>query len=199
MGARSWKLLSSPLVLAVSALMFFYFLFAVLPAEALRAARYTPPGAAFDTSFAYSAKEAIERAAAYSTEGRFQYIAARWSFDLLWPAVYGLFAFSAWSLSLGRLAKNPGYRRLAYLALLGPAFDYGENIAVTGLMAVPAESAFGWALAASIATPLKWIFVALGLGGGGGLLLATAIRGLRVRKRDATEVPRNHGTRTDRE
>ena len=54
------------------------------------------------------------------------------TFDLAWPPVYGLFALSAWAFALERLGPRVAtLRGLARIVLLGPGFDFAENIAAT--------------------------------------------------------------------
>jgi hypothetical protein len=175
---------SSPWLFAAAAILLVLFLVAVLPGESARAARTTPEGASYDLSLFYTPAEAFEKAAAHSVEGRFAYIAARWSFDLAFPLVYGLFAFTGWTFALARLGSRAAeLRGLAFVALLGPVLDFVENIAATVIMAsVPARPP-GWGIAASLATPLKWVFVVVGLGGAVALPVAAAIRALALRAR----------------
>jgi hypothetical protein len=178
---------SNPWFLAATAILFALFIALVLPGQSALAARSTPEGASFDTSFFYTPAAAFDKAAAYSVEGRFAYIAARWSFDLAWPLVYGLFAFSAWAFALERLGPRAAARRdLALFVLLGPGFDYAENIAATMIMATSPARPLGWGIAASAATPLKWAFVIVGIGGAVLLPVAAGIRALvrRVRSKD---------------
>ncbi|HAE22034.1 MAG TPA: hypothetical protein DCG47_06900 [Spirochaetaceae bacterium] len=143
--------LAKPWLFIAATAAFVVFAFTVLPAKAADAALYTPPGASFDTSLFYTPAEAIERAVSYGEEGRSAYIFDRWTFDLVFPLIYGLFMLSAWAFSLKRLAPGgaitdrvragaeksgeakPGYRWLLVPAL-GIAFDFAENSAVTLLM-----------------------------------------------------------------
>jgi hypothetical protein len=185
------RLAGKPAALAVAAALFALFVAIVLPAESEKAAAHTPPGASFDLSFFYTPAQALDRAASYSTEGRFAYIAARWGFDLAWPAVYGFFGIAAWAFALARLpslleggspARSRRRRRaLLVIPALGPVFDYAENIAATMLMASVPGRPLGWAVAASVATPLKWLFVFAGLGGSLVLPTIAAIRAARRR------------------
>jgi len=156
----------------------------VLPRQSAQAARTAPGGGSFDTSFFYTPGEAFTRAAGHSVEGRFAYIAARWSFDLAFPLVYGLFAFAGWSFALERLGPGAAaHRRLALVALAGPVFDLTENVAATVIMASVPFRPLAWGIAASLATPTKWIFVVIGIGGAVGLPLAAGIRALARRAR----------------
>jgi len=180
MSYRTWRIVSSPLFLAVTMVAFGLFAVFVLRPQAALMAAHTPPGAEFDTSFFYTPASALERAAAYTTEGRFVSIAAHWGFDLVFPMVYGLFIFAAWAFSLERLFQgSPLARRAAAATFLGPAFDYAENICVTMLMANEPVNRLGWAIAASGATALKWLFVVSGAAGSALLLLFFCLRGIR--------------------
>lgn len=166
--------LARPAAFGLALAVFAAFVALILPGKAADAALYTPPGAGFDTSFFYTPAEALERAAAYSAEGRAAYIYDRWTFDLAWPAAYGFFMLSSWAFGLRLLAGARG-KAAAYPALALPAlsvlFDLAENTAVTALMigtgAAEGGSAPGWlpaaAAAASAATALKWLFVGAGL------------------------------------
>ena len=176
--------LSSPWLFAGAAILFALFIALVLPRQSAQAARTAPGGASFDTSLFYTPAEAFDKAASYSVEGRFAYIAARWSFDLAWPIVYGLFALSGWAFALQRLGDGAAARRqLAFLVLLAPGFDYLENVAATVIMAsVPAQP-LGWGVAASFATPLKWAFVIIGIAGAVVLPIAAGIRAIVRRAR----------------
>lgn len=179
--ATAW---SSPWLFGAAAVLFALFMALVLPGQAARAARHAPGGESFDTSFFYTPAQAFDRAAAQSAEGRFAYIAARWSFDLAFPLVYGLFAVAGWAFGLERLGPACAARRpLALFALLGTLFDLAENTAATVIMASVPSRPLGWGIAASLATPAKWICVVIAMGGAVILPLAAGIRVLRGRAR----------------
>jgi hypothetical protein len=184
MALEKKPVLASPWLFAAAAVVFILFIVLVLPGQSAGAARSTPAGASFDTSLFYSPRQAFEKAAAHSVEGRFEYIRARWSFDLAWPLVYGLFALTGCAFGLRRLGPGAASRwRLALFALLGPGLDFAENIAATVIMAsVPAQP-LGWGIAASAATPLKWLFVSLGMGGAVILPLVAGVRAMARRAR----------------
>jgi hypothetical protein len=131
-------ILAKPRLFAAATAVFVVFAFTVLPAKAADAALYTPPGASFDTSLFYTPAQALERAFAYGEEGRAAYIFDRWTFDLAFPLVYGVFMLAAWAFSLKRLVSGDGQAKPAYgwllVPALGIAFDFVENTAVTLLM-----------------------------------------------------------------
>jgi hypothetical protein len=178
------RILTSPWLFAASIAVFALFMAFVLPGQATKAADDAPDGASFDTSLFYTPVQAFDRAAAHTPEARFAYIAARWSFDLAFPLVYGLFALAGCAFGIARLgpwlSARPG---LALVALLGPAFDFAENIAATMIMASVPARPLGWGIAASIATPVKWLFVVVGIGGAVVLPIAAGIRALASRDR----------------
>jgi hypothetical protein len=173
--------LSRPWVFAVSVLVLGAFMATILPVKAADAAAYTPAGASFDTSFFYTPAQALERVGLYSPEGRAAYVYDRWTFDVVWPLVYGLFLFSGWSFGLARLlpANAGGRDRARAVWLLIPAlavfFDFVENTAVTILMLAYPASPFVVAVIASTGTLIKWVLVMTGMAGAVGLPLAGGI------------------------
>jgi hypothetical protein len=182
------RILASPWLFAAALVIFALFMAFVLPGQSAKAPEGTPGGASFDTSLFYTPAQAFDRAAAHTPGARFAYIAARWSFDLAFPLVYGLFSLAGWAFGIARLGPWLAARpRLALVALLGPAFDFAENIAATVIMASVPARPLGWGITASIATPLKWLFVVVGIGGAVALPIAAGIRALVRRDRS---VPR---------
>jgi hypothetical protein len=179
MKKNAGGLFANPWILAAAVVIFALFMAIVLPGQSARAAATSSGIPSFDTSLFYTPAQAFERAAAHPPEARFAYIAARWSFDLAFPLVYGLFSLAGWAFGLARLGFRFSARpRLAMIALLGPAFDFAENIAATVIMAAVPARPIGWGIAASIATPLKWLFVVVGIGGAVALPIAAGIRAL---------------------
>jgi hypothetical protein len=211
-------ILAKPRFFAAATAVFVVFAFTVLPAKAADAALYTPPGASFDTSLFYTPAQAIERAFSYGEEGRAAYIFDRWTFDLAFPLVYGVFMLSAWAFSIKRLVSGAGQAKPAYSWLLVPAlgiaFDFVENTAVTllmlgvgssGLESAARGGALGatlgvspWlqaaAVGASAATALKWLFVAAGFAGALTLPLAAGIAALARGRRGARPKGRSPGS-----
>lgn len=197
---RLGRALAKPAAFGLALAVFAAFVAFVLPGKAADAASYTPPGAGFDTSFFYTPAEALERAAAYSAEGRAAYVYDRWTFDLAWPAAYGFIMLSSWAfglrLSAGAKGVAPAYRALA-LPALGVILDLAENTAVTALMLgtgiAAAGGSPGWltavGAAASAATALKWVFVGTGLLGALVLPAVGAARLMLTSRRSAAGGP----------
>ncbi len=158
--------LARPRTYAACLAAFLLFGALVLPWKSAQVARYTPKGAGFDTSLAYSPAEAQRRAGLYSEEGRASYVFDRWTFDLAFPAIYGAFMLSSWAFALKRLGKNrTGTHRFLAIPLAAVAFDLAENISVTVIMLGFPEAQGFAAFAASASTLLKWIFVGAGFAG----------------------------------
>jgi len=184
MSERLWKTLGSGWFLAGAAAVFAAFLPLVLVPYAEKAAGYTPKDGGFDTSFFYSPQQALDRAAAFDPAGRLAYIADRWTMDLAWPLVYGALFASAAAFALRRADPSPGAFALSLRALVlaGPVLDFGENIAATVLVASVPSEPFGWALAASVLTPAKWMTIGAAGAGILGLYMTFAVRTLSGRR-----------------
>ena len=99
-------------------------------------------------------------AEAYGEQGRAAYIRARFTFDLIWPLVYGFFLVTAISWVFARGFPPESRWRWANLApILGMLFDYLENISTSLVMfRYPATTPIvAWL--APFFTTVKWIFV----------------------------------------
>lgn len=119
-------------VALAATVIFVAFVALVLPRQAA-ASRASANGAeAPDTALVYAPADLYRAAELYGPAGRAAYVRARWTFDVIWPLVYGGFLAAALSWVF-RLAVADGSRwRLANLApLLGVAFDLLENSATS--------------------------------------------------------------------
>jgi hypothetical protein len=191
--SRFFSFLARPLVFGVSVALLAVFMATILPAKAADAASYTPARAAFDTSFFYTPAQAIERVGLYSPEGRAAYVYDRWTFDLVWPVVYGFFLLSGWAFGLSRLVpEKDGERdrgRAVWLSVpaLAVFFDFIENTAVTVLMLSYPASPLVVAVIASVGTTIKWVLVVVGMSGAIALPFAGWIAGM-VRRRGTNKI-----------
>ena len=141
-------------------LVFVTFGMTVLPGQSTQMETYSAGVGSPDMSFFYTPADLTHMAEAYGAEGRQAYIHARFTFDLAFPLVYTLFLITGISWLLNRLlpAANP-WRKLNLIPLAAMLFDLLENICASWVMsAFPAQLNFV-ARAASIFTPLKWLFV----------------------------------------
>ncbi len=151
--SKGWLVLQSLLV-------FVLFMIFVLPDQAAKAEAYTQGGDSPDTSFFYTPEKLLQMAESYGEEGRQAYIQARFTFDLVFPAVYGLFLITAISWLADRtFSAGSMWRRLNLVPAAGVMFDLLENISASVVMARYPNSSllFGWL--SSGFTLLKWVFV----------------------------------------
>lgn len=134
----------------------------VLPIQAEVSSRELAGVGSPDMSFIYSADDIYRWAEAYGSDGREAYVRARWSFDLVWPIVYGFFLVTAISW-VGRRAWRTGSRAhlLNLLPIVAVVLDYTENILTSIVMLRYPSEAMVAAVLASAVTILKW----LGVGG----------------------------------
>jgi hypothetical protein len=148
-----------------------------------------PDDPSFDLRFMAAPKESLALAAAMDPGVRHASIISHWTYDLVYPALYGAFMFIAWRWSLGRLGAGAARARLlSRLTLAAPLLDLAENACIAWLLATVAEPALtyvgtgavpgAWtaraaAVLLSVATPAKW--VAVGLVFAGTLLLFATV------------------------
>jgi len=185
------ELLSLRSVFVLASLLFLLFVVLVLPAMSERTAKYTPAGSSFDTDFFYRADTVADKLAGYSAQGRAAYVFDRWTFDLVFPLVYGFFMLAAWAFGLRVLWGVPSplgktrrstaslavpdavpaqaARRwpaiLLWFPLVGIVLDFVENTTVTILMLSWPRLPAALTVFASLASAGKWLFVGIGLVG----------------------------------
>jgi hypothetical protein len=161
-------------VTLASLIIFLLFTALVLPDQAANAEAAAGEVGSPDMSFYYSANKLYEFAGSYGEEGREAYIRARFTFDLIWPLVYGLFLSTGISWLFRRAFSHENRWQLANIApLLGVLFDYLENISTSLVMArYPSPTAVADWLA-GVFTMVKWLLI----GGSFALLLAGIVIG----------------------
>jgi hypothetical protein len=149
--------------MVVAALLIFAtFSALVLPGQAARSDPQTGYIGVPDLSVVYSAGTLYRWAEAYGEDGREEYIRARFTFDLVWPLVYGCFLVTAITWLYSKAFPAGSIWRLANTApLAGMLFDYLENMSTSLVMArFPAQTPlFDWL--AGFFTLSKWVFIAL--------------------------------------
>lgn len=151
--------------------VFLLFTALVLPAQAKQAEAISGGAGSPDTSFFYTPEMLYQMAEAYGPSGRAAYLRARFTFDLVFPLVYGFFLTTSLSWALKRSLPPESRLRLAnLLPLLAVGLDYLENLSAALVMArFPASTpVVDWL--APVFTLLKWIGV-----GGSFLLLAVGL------------------------
>ncbi len=155
--------LSRKSVLAAAITVFFLFAVFGLPRLGTISDAGTPEGGAFDTVFFYTPSEAVRKASLYDQSQVKTAIVVHWTLDLAFPLAYGFMACSCWAFGLRLLSgreRTPRFRFL-YLPLGALVFDLVENAAVSLLLASMRGSVVASvaAIAASLGTALKWLFV----------------------------------------
>lgn len=150
----------TPLILLFALILFALFMAFVLPSMAGRLADLTGAAESPDTSLIYSAGDLYAMAEAYGETGRSYYVYQRFTFDLVWPAVYLLF-YVAVITTLFRVLPGGHLLRLVNLLPFGGAlFDLLENIAAAFVMyRYPRVSPVAANLA-PLFTSTKWVLIA---------------------------------------
>jgi hypothetical protein len=108
-----------------------------------------------DTNFSFNPTVIRDIIIAYGEEGRTFYLIQRWTFDAVYPLVYGLpLSFSLWGL-----LKNSEFVRWSWLPMFASTFDYLENIAFSLIiLSYPSLPLWGITIAI-ILSALKWMLL----------------------------------------
>ena len=150
---------------ALAALIVFaLFTALVLPAQSAPSDALASEGAedvgSPDLSLWYAPADLYRMAEAYGSQGRQDYIRARFSFDVAWPLVYGVFLVTAISWLYARAFATDSLFRWANLApVLGVLLDFAENVSSSLVMARYPSRTPGIDVLAPVFTLLKWVFV----------------------------------------
>lgn len=116
-----------------------------------------------DLSFRYSVDDLYRMSEAYGAQGRQEYVRVRFTFDLVWPLVYGFFMVTAVSwFFVKAFPVESVWQRVNLIPVLGVIFDYLENISTSIVMARYPARTMGIDLLATVFTPVKWVLVGLG-------------------------------------
>jgi hypothetical protein len=135
-------------------IIFAVFTATVLPDEAIRGVE-AGLTQSIDTSILYSVEDLYSIISGYSREVRLAYIYQRFTFDLIWPLVYGLFIVVSNAYLLIKI-KIKRLNNLIYFPLAAVGLDFLENISVSILMFIYPFRINALAVLASIFTTLKW-------------------------------------------
>lgn len=143
--------------------IFILFMILVLPGQAAQAEESSNGAATPDLYFVYSKDALYQMAESYGQDGRGDYVRIRFTFDLIWPLVYGFFLLTGISWLFKQvLPPESIWRAVNLIPLYAMVFDYLENISTSIVMIrYPARTAVIDTLA-TIFTPVKWVFVGLG-------------------------------------
>jgi len=151
---------STSAAVLISLLVFVVFAVLVLPGHSAAAEAYSGEVGSPDLSLFYSAEDLYRMAESYGIAGRAEYIRARFTFDLAFPLIYGLFLTACISWLLNRaLPLGSRWRLLNVAPLMGVLFDFLENFSAALVIGrFPIETPMIAALAPAF-TFIKWIFV----------------------------------------
>jgi hypothetical protein len=151
--------ISTGWVTLIGLVIFLLFSVLVLPSQSSQTDSPNDEIGSPDLSFYYSTDQLYAMAETYGEDGRSEYIRARFTFDLIWPIVYGFFLSTAISWLFSKFNGNPFYQAANLFPILGVLFDYLENLSTSLVMhRYPARTAVIDFLA-PIFTSIKWIFV----------------------------------------
>jgi len=164
--------------------IFFSFMIVVLPAQAATSAAISGVSETPDTTIFYTADKLYDLAGKMGEAGRSHYIRSRFTFDVVWPAVYVAFFVTAISwLARRGFAPTSRWRLANLLPIVAVSFDLLENLSTSLVMArYPAPTPVVAELA-GIFTLLKWASVALTAMALITLLVAAIIRRLPAQRR----------------
>lgn len=112
-----------------------------------------------DTSFGLSADRLWAIAEGYGQPLRQAYLIQRWTFDLVFPLVYGGFLWVSGLYLVKRLKAKDGLKMTLILIPLGVLFDYVENTLVSLVFMFYPQRIIGLTELAVLMIPVKWFFV----------------------------------------
>lgn len=141
-------------------ILFVLFAVFVLPRQSEQAETYSGEIGSPDTSLFYTAQQLYRFADEYGPEGRVAYIHARWTFDVVFPLVYGFFLMVTISwIYRGLNLSGKFWLRLNLVPVIAVIFDFMENASTSIVIGrYPKPTAVVDTLA-GVLTTIKWIFV----------------------------------------
>ena len=155
------KNISHPGFILFNWFVFVFFLVVILPAVSFQAYQMglTP---SIDTNFSFNPNLIYNILDGYAESGRQFYLFQRWTFDFVWPMVYGFPIFFTLKLWLGHF-KNPFIQLIIFLPLFAMSFDYLENITFSIMILLyPTELIVLAYLGVGISL-LKWLTLSIAL------------------------------------
>ena len=113
--------------------VFVFFMVVILPAVSMATVEQGLTES-IDTNFSFDPASIYRIVEAYGPSGRAYYIWQRWTFDLIWPLVYGLPLFSTLNRFIPKLFR---FRTMiVFLPLFATILDYLENVTFTVLVSL---------------------------------------------------------------
>ena len=158
---QSKKFISHPGFILSTWFFFVFFMVVVLPAVSYQA-NQMGLNPSIDTNFSFDPQNIYRILEGYGENGRQFYLFQRWTFDFVWPMVYGFPIFFTLKLWLGHF-KNPFIQLFIFLPLFAMSFDYLENITFSIMILLyPTESIVFAYLGVGISL-FKWITLSIAL------------------------------------
>lgn len=105
-----------------------------------------------DTSFFYTPQAFYQMLNDYGSDGRRAYLIIRWTFDLVYPFVYGIFFY----LVLDKLRLKNWVLSLPVLAVV---FDFCENIIASYFMIFYEDELDALVYLLQVVSLLKWLMI----------------------------------------
>jgi hypothetical protein len=155
------KIFSHPGFVLFNWFVFVFFMVVILPAVSYQASQMglSP---SIDTNFSFDPNVIYSILDGYGESGRAFYLFQRWTFDAVWPMVYGFPIFFTLRLWLGKVNSSL-VKRFIYLPLMAMLLDYLENIIFSVIILLyPTE----WMILAYLGvlmSLLKWIALGVSL------------------------------------
>ena len=149
----------------IAVVVFFLFTALVLPGQASQAEDSSGGAGTPDLSFTYTPADLYRWADQYGEAGRIEYVRARFTFDIVWPLIYGFFLMTTTSWLFNQaLAANSRWRLYNLSALLAMYFDFLENVSTSLVMYRYPQVTYIIDWLAALFTPVKWILVGVSFG-----------------------------------
>ncbi|MGA0097360.1 MAG: hypothetical protein ACO3H6_02120 [Bacilli bacterium] len=137
----------------------FVFVFAmvvILPAVSYNASM-AGLNESIDTNFSFDPQAIYSILDAYGESGRMFYVRQRWTFDLIWPLIYGMPLYLTLNRFVLSLHKLPKIIKLT--PLIAVLFDYLENIVFSFLaLAFPSQFVYLEILGVMLSL-IKWVLL----------------------------------------
>ena len=174
------KTQATPRKLILISLVFGLFVLIGLPLDRHWAQSYGITEA-IDTRLYSNPETLVRLAEAYGENGRRFTVIERFTFDLIWPLIYGSFLFVWGAFLIKRLQKSRIWDSLFWLIALGLGFDLLENLSEAVFLALYPDAPLFWAWLCGTMTLSKWLSLSIA-----GLVLSLLIHQVllltRVRK-----------------
>jgi hypothetical protein len=155
------RIISHPGFILFNWFVFVIFLVVILPSVSFQASQMglTP---SIDTNFSFDPHLIYIILDGYGESGRQFYLFQRWTFDFVWPMVYGFPIFFTLKLWLGYF-KSSFFKTLIFLPLFAMSFDYLENITFSIMIILyPMESMLLAYLGVGFSL-FKWVTLSIAL------------------------------------